>query len=452
MSGWRSACAVLLLLGPIARGPADVPVRTEQVIYSIIAYNGRDYSATFAPQASDTIYLIADNDSFLSLRTTFVYWWPPTGLWQTETSTFNEFQPGTLEVRDARGAVRRLSLERYTVFNVGGDYEQNWKVAVGDAALKEYQHSRDIAEAYLRATDLYQARHDEYLARLRALSTRIEELKAKGGDWSGLKRTMDTLPAPSPPEEPRDYVVPPSPVQWAFIVRLPPGRYRARLLDSEGAVLEGSEKTIVTHAQRRSGGVGYEVIPGDKWTRPEESKTPSSVLYVNGKADLYLAVFSENEYNELQYGKTIDNAAHGNPHVFQWTRIQQVPRSTLRLRGLPGGEKVLREQAFLVEQTGGASLGYTIVPFDGQGDQEGKQANLIAFHVPLSSGGRTFTLAALDGAGKLLGGSEREIRIMAPPASAFPFVLMAMVPLLAMAGVLIARARFYGKTQTDRDD
>ena len=41
----------------------DPPVRLKQTIYSVLAYNGRDFSPTFCREQSETIYLLADNSS-----------------------------------------------------------------------------------------------------------------------------------------------------------------------------------------------------------------------------------------------------------------------------------------------------------------------------------------------------------------------------------------------------
>ena len=45
---------------------ADVQTREEQLIYSLAAFNGMDYSRTFSRQGKDAIYLIADENNFLS--------------------------------------------------------------------------------------------------------------------------------------------------------------------------------------------------------------------------------------------------------------------------------------------------------------------------------------------------------------------------------------------------
>ena len=99
----RLLASALLLLASFTAAFSDAPVRTEQLIWSVIAFNGSDYSPTFVPGTSDTIYLLADAPSILSARMTFVYWWPITSEWRTDTDALNVPLPGTLEVHGGTG-------------------------------------------------------------------------------------------------------------------------------------------------------------------------------------------------------------------------------------------------------------------------------------------------------------------------------------------------------------
>ena len=127
----RLLASLLLLLLPLASALAEVPVRTEQLIWTVLAFNGRDYSPAFAPEGSDTIYLMAGVDNFLSARKTLLYWWPITGEWKTDTDSLNVQFPGTLELRDRRGTVTREPQQEYTYFNRKGEYELNWTSSPG---------------------------------------------------------------------------------------------------------------------------------------------------------------------------------------------------------------------------------------------------------------------------------------------------------------------------------
>jgi len=223
-------------------------------------------------------------------------------------------------------------------------------------------------------------------------------------------------------------------------VDLPPGEYAVRLAEPGGRVVEGSDKRLVVYRWRRTGGVGYEVIPGDKWTRPEESKTPASVLYVNGTTGLYLRPFYEAEANDLFYQKTVSNQAEGNPGMYRWVRAAAVSHATLEA-AVPGRSPVRStELSFSVKQSGGSGLGYTITPYD-PAASAGQPPNLVAMPLPLKPGDGRLKLRLLDAQGREIPGSEREVRVVQDSPRFALFALAALAPLAAMAVVLIARAR-----------
>jgi hypothetical protein len=334
-------------------------------------------------------------------------------------------------------------MEWFTFFNVRGDYELNWKVAVGEAAQREYERYESLYAEYSRATADYKAKDAAYKAEVESLAATIQKLREEQRDFTSALGKLKTLPKPRQPQPPRDYVVPPSPPQLAFRLNLPRGEYRIRLINPDGTLMEGSDKTIVAHERRRSNGIGFELIPSDKWTRPEESKTSSEVVYVNGRTDLYMRAFYEDEFNDLDYAKTVANEAKGNPNIYEWVRLEQVPHATVELRTGNGILSRLTERPYYVDQTRGATLGYTIVPFNGQGAQKDKEPNLIAFQVPIGSGERVLGLRVLDAEGRPLPGSERQLRIVQGPRAPLLFMLLSLTPILVMGFVLGVRARVY---------
>jgi hypothetical protein len=435
--------ALLLVCVSLAFGFCDVPVRNEQLIYTSLAFNGKDYSATFVPAESDTIYLLSGVDNFLSVRKTLVYFWALTGEWKTDTDNLDVFLPGSLELREGRGTAQMIPLVWFTYFNVSGEYELNWKVAVGDAAKLQYKSYQSLYAAYSDAVADYQAKTAAYETEIEKLAARIRKLREAGMDFTALLERLKTLPKPEQPQPPRAYVIPPSAPQQAFRLNLPRGEYTVRLINPDGTVMEGSEKKIVIHEKRRTNGVGFNVIPSDKWTRPEESKTPSAVLYVNGSTDLYLQAFFEDEFNDLHYAKTMANQATGNPNMYEWVRIQQVPHASLELQAVAGFPSLITEAPYYVEQIKGSTLGYTIVPFTGQGGQEDKEPNLIAFHVPISRSVSVLRLRALSSDGHPLTGSERQIRIIQISPRAMIIFVFSLLPLAIMGIVLKLRARIY---------
>ncbi len=420
------AASILLLFLAASVGLAQAPVRSEQLVVSVLAWNGRDYSAVFAPESSDTIYLLAGSDNFLSVRKTLVYWWPLTAEWKMDTKPLNVQFPGSLELRDPRGRVTQLPLQEYTYFNIKGDYELNWKVATGDSARRELEKYVSLYGDYSRAMQEYRLKSAAREAEMQSLGTRLQN-----------------LPRLEAPVAPTYYVGPPVEMQHAFILNLSPGRYAVHLVTPDGSVMEGSEKKIVVHERFRRGGIGFEVIPSDKWTRPETSVAPSSVLYVNGDADLYLRPFFEDEFNDLAYEKTINNAARGNPTIAKWVRIQQVPHATVAVQGAAGGKSLIEERPYFVRQSEGASLGYTIVPFDPDGVRKDEQPDIIAIRVPVDKNMRAIRFSALDSKGGKLPGSERQIRVITGVGAPALLFALALAPLLLMAVLLGLRRRLY---------
>lgn len=429
----------LLLLGCLTAGlNADVPIRVEQLIYSLTAFNGGGYSSSFALQTADTIYLQAGVDNFVSVRKTLVYWWPITAEWKTDTEALNQPFTGTLELKD-RGHTRRLSLQRYSYFSPGGE-AGSWKVATGPDADAEVARAAKISDDYFAAVTVFQQRSKEYDARVGALGGRIAELRREGRDVTADVNVLNALQRPMAPQEPSDYDVPPGPVQEGFIVNLPSGEFSARLINPDGTILEGSDKRIIVYLPRRTGGVGYEVIPGDKWTRPEESKTPSSVLYVNGSTDVYLRPFFEDEVNDLAYEKTLSNQSTGNPSLYRWVRTRAVPEARIQVTG-PDGVQEIAEQAFAVEQGKGTGLGYTIVPFDSQAAGSDQAPNLSAFHVPVPHERSVLRFRARNNGGQTVPGSERELRVVARSALRPLFAGLAGFPIVLLLIVRTVRAR-----------
>jgi hypothetical protein len=440
VSARRSILAAFLLVGALAW--AQAPVRREQLIYSILAFNGKDYAATFARAGADSLYLVAEVDNFLTVRNAFVYYWPITQDWKTDTSVLNVPFTGTLQLTGpGLKEPRLIPPVRYTYYNTRGEYELNWKVATGQEADQAWQEYQQLMEDYYGRVQEYQQARAAYDAMLNELTIRITRMRDQGQDVTRLVEVLQNLSSPKEPEFPRDYIVPPRPVEEAFVLNLPVGEYAIRFFAEDGSVLEGSERRVVSFRKRRAEGIGLEVIPGDKWTRPVESTTPSSVLYVDGSADLYVRPFFQQEYNDLYYEKMQRNDASGNPNVMKWVRIQQVPQAAIRLSGPGGEERIIREEPFFVEQVKGASLGYRIVPYDPQGAHKDRDPSLQAFHIPIARGQPVVRLATLDKNGTALPGGERQIRVVGPARAGIVALVLALLPLAVMAAALIGRTR-----------
>ena len=420
---------------------AQAPTREEQFIYAVIAWNGKDYSSTFVREPSTDLYLLADTDSFLSARKVFVYYWPITHSFRLDPDNLNRRLAGTLHIAGG-GAERRLEEKVFTYYNLRGEYELNWKVAEGpdaDAVTRDYQV---LVSQFSAAQAAYQEAVASYTQRANDLAAKIAALRARGADASGPQAELQHLSPPEAPAPSQKYAAPPAAIQRAFIVNLPAGTYRLWFESPDGTIMQGSEKRLLVIPPGTGGTVGYEVIPGDRWTRPETSRFPRSVLYANGSADLYLRPFFESAFNDFLYNKVVDNDGTGNRSLSQWVRLQQVPRASIVVADSAGTHPV-SEQSFAVEQTTGQALGYTIVPWEQHAHRSSEKPDLIAFHLSITAGRKAFHVNVRDSSGAALPGSDREGRIIDGPGQEAVLVMIMLLPAFCALLILLLRARWY---------
>lgn len=420
---------------------AEVPPREEQFIYAVIAYNGKDYSSTYVREPSTDMYLLADTNSFISARKVFVYYWPLTSSYRLDTDTLNRRFRGVLRI-SGNGIERDLSEKEFTYYNLRGEYELNWHVAEGPEANDVYKDYQDLVTQFGDAQTAYQRAVFAYQQKATTLADTIAALREKGSDAGPALSALNRLTLPEAPVASQKYVVPPVPIQQAFIVNLPAGIYRVSFTNPDGTLMQGSEKRLIVFTQRSGDKVGYEVIPADKWTRPETSRVPSSMLYVSGATDLYLRPFYESDYNDFQYNKLVDNDGAGNRKLSQRVRLQQVPQARVVVTTAVGTQ-TLSEQAFAIEQSTGQALGYTIVPWNQHSHRSSDKPDLIAFHVRIQNAGSAFRVSAQDGTGALLPGSERDIRVILGPGPEVILVAVMFLPIACILVVMLARARWY---------
>ena len=97
----------------------------------------------------------------------------------------------------------------------------------------------------------------------------------------------------------------------------------------------------------------------------------------------------EDEVNDLFYERTVSNQASGNPDVFRWVRVRDMPNARLEI-SCEGRTVTVPEQGLTMKQGEGTSPGYSIVPFDPMASAGPQAPGLIAIHrlLPRRRGGR----------------------------------------------------------------
>lgn len=419
---------LLLLVGAVAlvwrvRSAANVPAaREQQLVYDVWAYAGEQYRSIFYPRSVDTLFLIANADNIVSPKLTEVYYWPLTFEYRADWQALDKRLTGVLEI--SRGGRVVASLEPTTTALVYDSITPR-QVVVGAAAEQAYRQylaeSKTVSEAqdrYARAVADYQAVYEQYLQQLKAGNT-------------------NALP-PQPPGEPpallNRYVSLPA---QAYAINLPPGDYELRLRVASGATVTGSRKKLHVFAPRRQG-VGYTAFVAERWTEPALATDPQAVLYLRPGEDLYLEPFTAREFPRYDYARLL---APQQPAVGKgsWEWVLAEPVTGDRLQLLRGNTAVatVDQQPFLVKQTEGAALGYTIVPYDAASAQ-GSRPSFTAFRLP-PAGGDASRIRIVGPDGQPLLGSERRVQGVPPANSVLLYLLSTVPPLLGLALLMLRR-------------
>ncbi|HEY3082622.1 MAG TPA: hypothetical protein VGM69_22275 [Chloroflexota bacterium] len=423
---WLALGALVLALVPFAAG-AQEPVRERRFVYGLNSFNGIDFSTGFAPHTVEALYVLADRESALDPKMTDVYFWPITNEYRGDFATVNEVVPGTLEIaRDGRVVASEPLVDYVLQFDRANEMAGG-KIFFGDEARARQAEFGRAREAYVASLH----RHSEATARY---MEGVEEIRRR-------TEAGETVVPEDPPRPPPPFTLYSTDLLRGFRIMLAPGEYRIRVRDADGAVVPDSEKRLVAIAPRRQG-IGYKVVPQEKWTFPEPANDPSDSVYTVPEGVVYLKPYVTAEFNALEYAR-LQNPQDLQATANRWTWVQIAPIEGATLTVAQGGqEQRVGLEGFAIEQLPGAALGYTVRPFEpdpkaaGTSDERGPE--LVAFRVGAPSGRGTLSLTLLDHDGRPLPGSQR-LLIATPATDDWRLGLPVLVPLLVGATVLLWR-------------
>jgi hypothetical protein len=255
---------------------------------------------------------------------------------------------------------------------------------------------------------------------------RLDELRAASAPGAII--------ALEPPPEPAPFSLYSTEIGRGFAVQLPPGQYTIRVREPGGKIVEDSEKRLEVFAPRRTG-VGYEVIPQDRWTYPEHAREPAEVMYTAPGGVAYLRAFASQEVNaeaQARLRNPQDLVAVSNR--WQWANVGALDPATLLV------DDGTREQSvhmaeFTVEQAPGGTLGYRVVPFVAAG---ARTPDITAYRVEAPARRGTLRLRLVDDEGRELAGSVRELVVISS-VPGWQLALPVVVPLLIGLTVILWR-------------
>jgi hypothetical protein len=420
--------AALVALWPAGSG-AQVPEKQRQFVWGLNSFNGVDFSTGFAPRSVDAIYVLADQESAIDPKRTDVYFWPITNEYRGDFGSVNEVVPGTLEImRDGRVVATEPLVDYVLQF----DRAREWaggKIFFGDQARAQRQAFEEERAGYVKRMHEYADAMDRFNEQFDAIRKRAD---------AGEK--IDKMP--DVPFQPADFTLFSTDLLQGFRIKLSAGDYRIRVRGEDGQIVPDSEKRLVAIAPRRQG-IGYKVVPAEKWTAPEQANDPAAVLYTVPGGTVYLKPYLTAEYNALEYAR-LQNPQDLQATANRWTWVQIAPldQVTLSLRGA-GAERRAALDGFSVVQQPGPALGYSVVPFERRpddpppGSRAERSPDLIAFKVDaLPVGGLEARL--LDAQGREVAGGARSI-VATPTRDDWQFALPVLVPVLIGLTVVLRR-------------
>ena len=363
MKDWLSSAGIvlcLLLLVLQGRVWAEVPKYEDQFVYQLRPFDGKGYPETFIPRSEDTFYLLAETNNVVSPRVTVVYFWPLTGRFVASFKQLNEQLEGTLEIFSGKKKIQEIGKSEFVLFFPKGIMGEVAQLHEGREAYAIFKkHEKTLNDFYNNMSE-YNKQMLDYRIQLREYAEQLEKRKNLG---EILKQEQVQAGMPRQPVQPDRPPFDLTGLQYDYVINLPTGDYHIRFRAPDGTIVEGSEKKLVVFSKRRVEGVGYEIIPGNRWTNRESSNDPSESIYGSGNNTLYMRAFMEEEYNDLFYNKLRDPQNRGNPQRWKWVHTEPLLEEILAIDRNEKAQERIKRSAYLVKQLPGARLGYEILPY-----------------------------------------------------------------------------------------
>ena len=395
LAGLMLTLLVLALSEPVQ---AQIPKTEEALVYGINATTPGEVFGTFSPPHAEEIYILAGRVSVLSPRRTRVFFWPITKEYRAAWSQLNEPLDGVLEIMYRDRVIGTVTSEPYTVhFKVAGTTVG--QLYVGDEAVAAEEQFLKSRDAYQQAVRDYKLAHEEWLAQVRTVQQQE------------LAQTQLT-PQPQQPPAPDVYTVG---LHQGFSIELDAGEYQIRLRQPAGEIASGSERALRVFEPRRLA-VGYEVIPEERWTLPEQVNAVTDVILAKAGSVVYLRPRVAREYPALAYERLRNAQYAGNAGV-EWRWVAEEGDEAFAntvLEIVRAGVAVERvaKVSFFVSQAFDQELGYEILPFDPRTPDLTPRVDFDGYRIKLQQGRDSFSVRLKSQAGAPYADSMRQVRVI----------------------------------------
>ena len=409
----------ILLMWLCQTALAVEPEKMEALAYKYYAFNGAEHKITYAPPAADTIYLVANTENTFDPRYTLVYYWPLTNEYIQSWERLDVPVSGKLEIMQGGRLIQEIMREKVVIFYPNGPHAGGSKVLKGNSAVAK-------SEEYNRVFNVFKEASAKFYPQMMAYELRLRELMRQSRQ-SGAPLNIPQKPVA--PERPKFYV---SDYRDELVINLPAGKYTMQMRDEDNLIVEGSERDIYVFESLGQFGVGYELIPEERWTKRLSVFDPEGGIYTQiGKA-FYLVPYRTEAYDENNYNRLLNPQDSGRKRIKKWIQREKLLSGQLVLMENGRIIRHLDRKKFQVEQTRGAELGYTIKEYTDE-KEASKNITFEAFYFKFNSAdhGKRYTMALLNSAnGKIYDESKREIRIVGKARMIYVWII-AFIPCIA---------------------
>lgn len=339
--------------------------RVREVVYLGEIFTGEGYEGQFYPQAEQTLYLLAGRQNILIPKETQVYWWPIDKQFKADWEMLDKALDGSLVINGTRFPMTSFAL-RYQ----GGYDAARTSVLVGTEAEKAYSDYKTALSAYTEALAQYEKEKTEFNNALAEWGRLVDEARKKGEPTDEIQVPKQ----PTPPTQPVTVITTPS---RGISITLSSGKYHMVLEGPDGKEVPGSQRELVVFSARRSG-IAYKILAASKYTIPEISTDPNDLIFVGNEKSIYIQPAKEEEFNRFYAAKLLnpqDRTVQKRNDQWTWLPTGAFTGSVLKTSGKTDIQKAL----YLVKQTSGSALGYSILPVSADNTKGG--ATFEAFKV-----------------------------------------------------------------------
>ena len=311
---------VFCVLCPFISAQDDAPNVQRQIVFGISPFDGVKYLASFLPEAQKEMFLTADTNNTVSVLLSDVYYWPITAEYRADFQGVHIPLVGKLSVFKGKELYRELEQVEYIYVYPRGPTGEASILLAGEEMIRFMEEVRDSFEERMA---------NPYLA------------------WPTFQGPFK-----------------------GFVVNLPEGKYRlAFSVENEGRVFS-IEKNLKVFAPIKTG-AAYQIIPDEKWTVSSNSETTQQRIYLKPDTVIYLKLFPTLLYSKADFERMAaphrPSSGMGLENSSIWVHeeisLEEDDRNSLII-GAAGQTSQIRPREFLVRQTEGSALGYTILEYD----------------------------------------------------------------------------------------